>query len=200
MSNCTAPIGLDAGHGGDDWGATTPTQLTLEKDLNIAVARAALALRPDLFALIRHDDEVLNWRQRNQRAEALGCGLVVSIHHDNLPRNTRARGIGAYHRRGDGITRDLARFAVNNAPSALLIGGRVLCAHDDKTRKDDDWLQNPQAVVQAYGCHALLLEFGFMSNKRNLAHAISTAGIEENAHTIIAAANRFRKIHGEKTL
>ena len=189
------PVGLDAGHGGSDWGATTPQQLTLEKDLNIAVAKAALSMRPDLFGLIRYDDELLNWRQRNQRAVALGCQLVISIHHDNMPRHPNLRGIGAYHAKGNAITRDLARYSVNNSPSDLLVGGRVVCAHDDPERNDDDWLENPQAVVEAYSAHALLLELGFLSNKRNRAHAISTGGIEQNAHTVIAAANRFNHIH-----
>lgn len=191
-----APIGLDAGHGGDSLGATTPHQLTLEKDLNLAVVLKACEFRPDLFALIRRGDETLNWAQRNTRALNLRCKLVISVHHDNMPSHPKLRGLGAFHPKGDHITRDLARYTCNNAPTDLLVGSRVVCAHDDPERDDDNWLENPEAVVAAYNAPCLLIEFGFLSNKSNLAHAISTTGIEQNAETIIATALRFLRIHG----
>jgi len=191
------PIGLDAGHGGDDFGALSPGGHVTESMLNRAVAHAAKRKAPDLFELIRLDDEHLTWRERNDRAVALGHDLVIAIHHDSLPANPRARGLCAYHGVDNDRTRDLARYAVNNAPSELLLGGRVICAHDDQSRVGDEWLQRPERVINAYTADVLLLELGYLTNRANLEFVRSTVGIEANADTLIAVALRWVKLHRE---
>ncbi len=80
---------IDAGHGGHDPGAVSPTDATREKDLTLAVARA---IRDELVrggrvrvALTRDDDRFLILQERAQIARALKADLFISIHADSAP-------------------------------------------------------------------------------------------------------------------
>jgi N-acetylmuramoyl-L-alanine amidase len=80
---------IDAGHGGHDPGAVSPTDSTREKDITLAVARA---IRDELVrggrvrvALTRDDDRFLVLQERAQVARALKADLFISIHADSAP-------------------------------------------------------------------------------------------------------------------
>jgi N-acetylmuramoyl-L-alanine amidase len=173
---------LDAGHGGKNSGAVCYRGILREADLNRAVAHAAKQMRPGL-ALIREDDETLRLRHRNAKAIALLADLVISIHHDSSSKPHR-RGLNAFYWRGNGLTRDLARVALDAAP-AELAGGRIW---------DQDYSTGVKAVLGCYRADALLIECAFLSNARDVAYAHTTEGIEDLARVVLAVDDRFRQI------
>lgn len=80
-------IALDAGHGGQDPGATGASG-TLEKDV---VLKTVLALRDELekragytVVLIRDDDTFLNKKDRVKAARAARADLFISLHADTI--------------------------------------------------------------------------------------------------------------------
>jgi N-acetylmuramoyl-L-alanine amidase len=80
---------IDAGHGGHDPGAISPTDGTREKDITLAVARA---IRDELIrggrvrvALTRDDDRFLILQERAQVARGLKADLFISVHADSAP-------------------------------------------------------------------------------------------------------------------
>ncbi len=90
---------IDAGHGGHDPGALSPTRGKREKDITLAVARA---IRDELVrggrvrvALTRDDDRYLVLRERFEIARRLGADLFISIHADSAP-SADARGATIY--------------------------------------------------------------------------------------------------------
>lgn len=78
---------IDAGHGGHDPGALSPTGGVREKDVTLAVARA---IRDELVksgrvrvALTRDDDTFLVLQERAEIARGLKADLFISVHADS---------------------------------------------------------------------------------------------------------------------
>lgn len=90
---------IDAGHGGKDPGAVSPFTGVLEKDVNLAVARAihdALIRSGRVrVAMTRDDDRFIPLPGRIAVARRLGAGLFVAVHADSAP-NPDARGATIY--------------------------------------------------------------------------------------------------------
>ena len=77
---------IDAGHGGHDPGAISPTGGVREKDVTLAVAKA---IRDELLrggrvrvALTRDDDRFLILQERSEIARGLKADLFISVHAD----------------------------------------------------------------------------------------------------------------------
>jgi N-acetylmuramoyl-L-alanine amidase len=88
---------IDAGHGGDDHGASGPAGM-LEKDLVLDLAhRLARKLRAQGIDVrfTRASDEFVALDERTEIANSVGGDLFVSI-HANASRATSARGIETY--------------------------------------------------------------------------------------------------------
>lgn len=105
---------IDAGHGGRDPGARSPTDDLAEKDVSLAIARE---LRDQLIkrgrvrvAMTREDDRYLTLEERAGVARRLGAGLFVSLHVDSAP-NPLARGVSVYSLSDVASDAEAARFA-----------------------------------------------------------------------------------------
>ena len=91
------PIVIDAGHGGDDWGATVAGRY--EKDIALAVARKlrdhleALGVTP--VRLTRDSDEFIPLDGRVQETAAWDGGLFISLHANKVFRRG-PRGVVVY--------------------------------------------------------------------------------------------------------
>ena len=85
-------IAVDAGHGGDDPGATGQTG-THEKDVTLAIARALAARidrEPGMHAVLTRDgDYFVDLIERRRRAQKAHADMFVSIHADAM----RDRGV-----------------------------------------------------------------------------------------------------------
>jgi N-acetylmuramoyl-L-alanine amidase len=126
-------IAIDAGHGGDDPGATGKRG-TREKDVVMAIARKLEALvkkehgmRP---VMIRRGDYYLGLRKRMKMARDMEADLFISIHADAF-RDGRARGASVYALSQNSATSKAAQWLANNENKADLIGGVSLDDKDD---------------------------------------------------------------------
>lgn len=124
-------IAIDAGHGGEDPGASG-RQGTREKDVVLAIARELEKLikkergmRP---VMIRRGDYFVGLKDRRKKARTLKADLFISIHADAF-RDGRARGASVYALSQGSATSQAARWLAENENSSDLIGGVSL---DDK--------------------------------------------------------------------
>jgi len=127
-------IAVDAGHGGDDPGATGHAGAH-EKDVVLAIARA-LARRinsePGMRAVLTRDrDEFLTLRDRIHRARAAKADLFVSIHADSIA-NSTVSGSSVYVLSEHGASNEAARWLAERENAADLMGG-VSLGDKDKT-------------------------------------------------------------------
>lgn len=115
---------IDAGHGGQDPGATGVSGNVTEKALTLILARELrdrLAKRGRVrIALTRDRDYYLQLNQRAAIARNLGASLFLSIHADSAP-NPLARGATIYSLSDVASDTEAARFAqAENAAAGAL--------------------------------------------------------------------------------
>jgi len=127
-------IAVDAGHGGQDPGATGHSG-THEKDVVLAIARA-LARRidrqPGMHAVLTRDrDEFLTLRERIRRARAARADLFVSVHADSV-RDSAISGSSVYVLSERGATSEAARWLAKRENDADLMGGVSLADKNDQ--------------------------------------------------------------------
>jgi N-acetylmuramoyl-L-alanine amidase len=126
-------VAVDAGHGGQDPGATGKKGVR-EKDVALQIARR-LAKRidqePGMRAyMVRDGDYYLLHRQRMARARKQRADLFVSIHADAF-KNRKARGSSVYILSARGASSEAARWLAAKENAADLVGGVSLDDKDD---------------------------------------------------------------------
>ena len=129
-------VAVDAGHGGEDPGATGPAG-THEKEVTLAIARA-LARRIDAEAgmravLTRDRDEFVSLRERIHRARVAQADLFVSLHADSV-RNSEVSGSSVYVLSERGASNEQARWLAERENAADLKGGVSLADKDSTLR------------------------------------------------------------------
>jgi N-acetylmuramoyl-L-alanine amidase len=124
-------VAVDAGHGGQDPGATGPGG-THEKDVVLPIARllaARINTEPGMRAVLtRNRDEFLVLRDRIKRARVAKADMFISIHADSIA-NRDISGASVYILSERGATNESARWLAEHENAADLMGGVSL---DDK--------------------------------------------------------------------
>jgi N-acetylmuramoyl-L-alanine amidase len=118
-------VAVDAGHGGDDPGATGMSG-TREKDVTLAIARA-LAARIDRepgmrAALTRNGDYFVALPHRIARARAAHADMFVSIHADAI-RDREVAGASVYILSERGASSEAAKLLAEQENASDLKGG-----------------------------------------------------------------------------
>jgi len=126
-------IAIDAGHGGEDPGATG-RRGTREKVVVLAIAKKLAALvneQPNMKAyMVRTGDYYIGLRQRMEKARRAKADLFVSIHADAF-KDQRARGSSVYVLSNRGASSEAARWLAKSENAADLVGGVSLDDKDD---------------------------------------------------------------------
>lgn len=125
-------VAIDAGHGGEDPGASGAR--TQEKRITLALARA-LKRQIDAIpgmrgVLTREGDYFLSLEARRDRAMELDADLFISLHADAF-RDHRARGAHVFVLSQRGASSEQARILAERENSADHIGGVQLSETDD---------------------------------------------------------------------
>jgi N-acetylmuramoyl-L-alanine amidase len=123
-------IAVDAGHGGDDPGATGVSG-THEKVVTLAIARALAARidrEPGMHAVLTRDgDYFVDLRNRMDRAHAAHADMFVSIHADAV-RDRGVSGASVYILSERGASSEAAKKLAEHENAADLKGGISLSA------------------------------------------------------------------------
>lgn len=126
-------IAIDAGHGGEDPGATGPDGIH-EKDVTLAIARKLASLvshTPGMKAVMtRTGDYYVSLGRRVQIARQHHADLFIAIHADACPGDSHARGASVYTLSARGASSEQARLLANRENASDVIGGVNL---DDKS-------------------------------------------------------------------
>ena len=126
-------VAIDAGHGGEDPGASGPKRLR-EKRVVLAIAEKLAAklsqipgFRP---VMIRTGDYYVSLKGRRELAREHQADLFVSIHADAF-RLASARGASVYALSTKGATSTTAQYLADRENAADLVGGVRLADVDD---------------------------------------------------------------------
>lgn len=185
---------IDAGHGGNDPGTTSPALLS-EKDVTLDVARRLTELlEKNGFEVVRTrtDDRLIPLRERAHLANQSDSDIFVSIHVNSIEQHTNEHGVETYYL---GPTKDpsLSKLAADEnrvsgysvADLRKLLDGIYADARRDESQRlaaavqqqlftnlktKDHGLENwgvkraPFIVLVATEMPAILAEVGCMSN------------------------------------
>ena len=126
-------IAIDAGHGGEDPGATGKNR-TREKDVVLAIARElkkSIDERPGMSAvLVREGDYYVPHRERFEFARKQRADLFVSVHADAFTRRD-VSGSSVFVLSRKGASSEFARRLAASENSADQLGGVTLADKDD---------------------------------------------------------------------
>ncbi|MGK0441026.1 MAG: N-acetylmuramoyl-L-alanine amidase [Pseudohongiellaceae bacterium] len=118
-------IAIDAGHGGEDPGATGPTKVR-EKHVVLAIAKELNYLfkkeKGYKSVMVRTGDYYVGLEKRRKLARQAQSDLFVSIHADAF-KDKRAKGSSVYVLSSRGASSATAKFLANEANSSDLVGG-----------------------------------------------------------------------------
>ena len=127
-------IAIDAGHGGEDPGASGPGRVR-EKDVVLAIAREIDArfrkeqgFKP---VLIRSGDYYVGLKKRRDLARQSQADMLVSIHADAF-KSPKAKGSSVYTLSPRGASSTFAKFLAERENAADLVGGVSLNDKDDQ--------------------------------------------------------------------
>lgn len=130
-------VAIDAGHGGDDPGATGPKG-TKEKKVVLAIARKLRDIvnkTPGMKAkLIRNGDYYISLRGRTKKARQLNADVFISIHADAF-KNPKAKGASVFILSSRGASSEAAKWLAKKENDADLAGGVSLDDKDDMLAK-----------------------------------------------------------------
>jgi len=126
-------VAVDAGHGGQDPGATGPGG-THEKDVVLSIARLLanrINTEPGMRAVLtRNRDEFLILRDRIRRARIARADMFISVHADSIA-NRDVSGASVYVLSERGASNEAARWLAERENAADLMGGVTLDDKDD---------------------------------------------------------------------
>lgn len=130
-------VAIDAGHGGEDPGATGPRG-THEKDVTLAIARDLKHMvdsDPEMQGILtRKGDYYVSLRKRTAIARAAQANIFISIHADAFPQRS-VRGSSVYTLSTRGASSEEARWLSDSENAADLIGGVSLRDKDETVAK-----------------------------------------------------------------
>lgn len=190
---------IDAGHGGQDAGATG-TDGTLEKDLTLAIAKKVKDLNSNdaiEIVLVRDGDVYMNPQQKVGFGKSKNADLFISFHVENGPKEL-----------ADTKTGMSVLFAKNeseNAAESKVLASAIVNEFSDNygLAVTAQPIQRQQGIyiLQANTCPAVLIESGFLNNQKDLAYLQTSAAKETIAKNLLSAIEKYlSNIPKSKTL
>lgn len=126
-------IAIDAGHGGEDPGASGPNRLR-EKKVVLAIAKELNYLLKQRKGykpvMLRTGDYYVGLQQRRNLARKAQADLLISIHADAF-KDARAYGTSVYALSRKGASSAMAQVLADDANNSDLVGGVSLSDKDD---------------------------------------------------------------------
>ena len=170
-------IMIDPGHGGEDLGAAHG--VLQEKELTLKLAKlvqAGLVAAGCDVRLSRERDRTLTLRQRNVLTERWQADLLISLHFNKAPQNSKAEGAETYilslpnlpssndpnQRNPDRVRYKGNQFNAENARLGYFLQHHLLAR---SAAKDRGLKRARFQVLRDASCPAALVECGFVSSK-----------------------------------
>lgn len=180
-------IVLDAGHGGNDGGAQWPAEGVQEKTLTLKVVKhlqAQLQAEGAKVILTRFDDTFISLKERPAIATRAKADIFVSVHFNSNKNANSSSGIISFFHGQDPISRLLAECIQTEL-------GKMGRLPKIGTWSDTRIYQSGFAVLRNATMPAVLLELGFINNKKDRQEIVRTEFHVEAAAAIIKGLKVF---------
>jgi N-acetylmuramoyl-L-alanine amidase len=165
---------IDVGHGGEDPGVSLKDPI-LEKDVNLQIAQKIQEFNnnPNLeIKLTRNDDKFMSLEERVEYVNTINPNYLISI-HANFHTDKEKQGVELYYNKTNSYAEDSKKLA-QKLRSGL--------ESEMKIRKTN---QVNFTILREVKCPAVMIETGFLSNKKDLAYLTSEEGQTKIAQQIL---------------
>lgn len=194
---------LDPGHGGEDDGANRSDPLIKEKDLVLALALKigeCLTNAGMQVTYTRTNDTALALDKRSALARKSKADLFVSI-HANFAANPEASGVETYvltpcgyHGTAEGSSIRGWQIGNRNDYHNTLLGFSIHSQIAALGQTPDRGLKRQSySVLRETCCPAVLLEFGFLSNKEEALRMLDRPWQEKHAEAVTSGILSYAK-------
>lgn len=174
---------LDPGHGGEDSG--TSNEEHLEKDISLDIAKAVKTLNNDSdikIILTRNTDKTTTLFDRIEMVKKEQAEMLLSIHINSAPYSSKKNGVEIY------VSTKNENTYQNKAMCRALL--QNLRMHD----------KGPEGVKEANffvlrnaSCPAVMVNIGFLTNKRDANFLSESANRKEMAKQILASIQEYKR-------
>jgi N-acetylmuramoyl-L-alanine amidase len=182
---------IDAGHGGTDNGATTVDGI-FEKDITLSLAKKIKEFNTTeniKVILTRETDIYHNPKEKATIANKAGADIFISLHVNNAPAT------------GDegqtGMSVFVARDEFKNASASKLFAASLTSAFSKNylllVPSNPSQSKKGIVVLEQTTCPSVLIEAGFISNKKDLDYLRSTDGQDQFAKNILNAVVSYER-------
>jgi len=181
---------LDAGHGGKDFGAVSLDGSFTEKDLALSISQKIKSMNSNdkiNIILTRENDIYQSTKEKADFSKAQNPDLFVSIHVDGGLLDSVDRQTGMYVW--------VAKNNFANVKSSKLFASAIINEFSNNYKipvEKHPWQrQNGIWVLQQSTCPAVLIEAGFITNKKDLAYLQTDDAKETIAKNVLAAIEKY---------
>jgi len=188
---------IDAGHGGKDFGAASINGKYFEKEISLSIIKKIKTLNTNKninIVLTRETDIYQSPPEKATFTNDAGADLLVSIHVGATTADSAAF--------KSGINFLVAKDNFENAFKSKILASALIGSFKNNTELPV--AENPQQrkmgiwLIQSSKCPAVLVEAGFITNKKDLAYVINEKNQEQIARNILNgiesyAANLYKK-------
>lgn len=194
----TQIVFLDVGHGGSDPGATYYG--VREKDINLDISlKLEKALKNAGYDVIlsRTNDVFIDHKvERSKIANASGADIFISVHHNAMPNNTSVNGIETFWYEYDPNWQPQINKDMHNNPDRLVKSAALANEiHNNLIKQtsafDRGVRRDTFAVLRETALPAVLLEFGFMSNRSELNKLLSNSYQDRLVKGVVDGVNAY---------
>jgi len=168
-------IVIDAGHGGNDMGATYDGIYEKEIVLNIAKQIQEINKSQDKYEVIltRNSDEYPTLSDRTNKINELNPEMVISLHLNSSPqKETSQNGYEIYVQKSSDNSRKLAEKIIQNFGTCPIV------------ERDLHILRESKAPT-------ILMELGFINNRKDREYLTSEKGQQEIAQKFVKTFNEY---------
>ncbi|GEJ46475.1 MULTISPECIES: N-acetylmuramoyl-L-alanine amidase [unclassified Chryseobacterium] len=167
-------IVIDAGHGGNDFGATYGE--VLEKNISLSVAKEIQKINEnqDKYEVIltRDSDSYPTLSERTEQINKLNPEMVISLHVNNSPQKERSdNGFEVYVQNSD-VSKELA--------------GKIYKKFNARKIEERNL-----HILRETKAPAVLVELGFINNSDNRNYITSEKGQKEIAQKFVEIINEY---------
>ena len=181
---------LDAGHGGKDFGAVSLDGLVTEKDMDLSIVLKIKALNnnPNIKLILSRETDIYQTPpEKADFSAAQYPDLFISMHAD------AAQGDSAFLKSGMQVF--VSRNDYANANSSKLFASAIIneFSNDYKIPVNRLPIQRQKGiwVLSNSLCPAVIIEAGYLTNKKDLAYLQTDAAKETIAKNVLAAIEKY---------
>ncbi|MCP9751380.1 N-acetylmuramoyl-L-alanine amidase [Ferruginibacter sp. HRS2-29] len=186
----TLTVVLDAGHGGTDNGALARSASLYEKELNLNLVKKIKSLNTNSsinILLLRESDIYQSPKEKAALAARMGADLFISIHGNSGPGTdqTEKSGLEVFVAKDNYANTAQSKLFASAIISSFKSGFGLPVAENPMQATTGVW------ILQEAACPAVIIEAGYMNNKKDVAYLNSEEGQEKFARNLLAAIYRF---------